>query len=196
MDNIPTSRFCVQKSDAELVKLTLKDQDFFGCLVEKYQQCLLRYILRITNIDFEEAQDILQEVFIKVYTHLNDFDSRLSFSSWIYRITHNFVISHFRKTQARPQVLVNDEENNILNNIAADLDVHREVDQKILAVKVKGILAKLERKYRAVIILKYFEEKTYEEMSDILRKPAGTIATLLNRGKKKFYEEFQKIYEH
>ena len=65
---------CNNKTDEELVELTLRDQDFLLCLTKRYETKLLSYILRISNISREEAEDILQEVFIKVYYNLNSFD--------------------------------------------------------------------------------------------------------------------------
>src|SRR3989339_1384271 len=94
-----------QKTDEELVSLSLQNQDNYLFLIRRYQDKLLRYIQRISNVSLEDAEDILQEVFIKVYYKLNDFDPDLKFSSWIYRITHNQVISHYRKTQARPKTV-------------------------------------------------------------------------------------------
>ena len=76
-------------SDLQLVKLSLKDHQNFRYLVERYEPLLLRYMRRIANVSKEEAEDLLQEIFIKVYKNLNGFDQKLKFSSWIYRIAHN-----------------------------------------------------------------------------------------------------------
>ncbi len=180
---------CQEKTDVELVKLTLKNQDYFQYLIERYEDKLLSYIRRISNIALEEAEDILQEVFIKVYINLNDFDPDLKFSSWIYRITHNQVISNYRKLQSRPQKIVLDPESDFLENLASDLDIGKDLDQKYLRKAINKVLASLDLKYREILVLKFLEEKSYQEISDILKKPMGTIASLINRAKKKFKEE-------
>lgn len=180
------------KSDNELVKLTLENPDDFLYIVNRYQQKLLSFIRRISNISIEEAEDLLQEVFIKVYQNLNDFDPNLKFSSWIYRITRNQVISHYRKNKNRPQVLSFEINEEIFENLATDFDVTKQIDQQILKQNITKALNQIPPKYRDVIILKYFEEKNYLEISDILKRPPGTVATLLNRGKK----QFKKIYEY
>ncbi|EFK95475.1 RNA polymerase sigma factor sigW (Sigma-W factor) [sediment metagenome] len=88
---------CKQYSDLDIVKLILSgDIDAYYCLVEMYKDKLLRYIMRITQIYEEEAENILQEVFIKAYKNLYSYDHSFSFSSWIYRITHNMVIDYHR----------------------------------------------------------------------------------------------------
>lgn len=183
---------CEEKTDVELVKLTLKDQDFFACIIKRYEQKLLRYIYRITNIGKEDAEDLLQEIFIKVYKNLNGYDQELKFSSWIYRIAHNQIIDNFRKVKARPDIIDVEVNDDLINNLKSDFDLNREVDEKLLNTEVKGIFVKMDRKYREVLILKYLEDKDYKEISDILKKPKGTVATLLNRAKKQFKKVYNK----
>lgn len=176
------------KSDKELVELTLQDQRYFLYLMRRYAEKLTRYIRRISSASAEDAEDILQEVFVKVYENLNNFDRDLKFSSWVYRITHNQVISNFRKEQARPHLNAQEIDEELMNKLASNLDVAAEVDNAFLKVYIDKILCKLEQKYREVLILKFLEEKDYSEISDILKKPVGTVASLVNRGKKKFKE--------
>lgn len=183
-----------EKTDEELVALALKNPQAYSFLVERYEEKLLRYIMRISVNTKEDAEDVLQDVFLSAYKNLNDFDQDLKFSSWIYRIAHNKVISHFRKVSARPKVMTYEGDSNILNIIASDEDITRDIDRKFTAKEVYEILDKLDDKYREILILKFLEEKDYKEISDILEKPMGTVATLINRAKKQFKEksgEFQ-----
>jgi RNA polymerase sigma-70 factor (ECF subfamily) len=179
---------CLEKTDEELVALTLKSQDYYTCLVARYESKIMRYIKRISSFSKEDAEDILQEVFIKVYRNLNDFDQKLKFSSWIYRIAHNEVISHFRKMKSRP-VLVTTEADEWLKTIAGNDDLEKELDRKFTSEEIRNILSKMDLKYKEVLALRYLEEKDYREISDILEKPMGTVATLINRAKKQFKEE-------
>lgn len=133
---------------------------------------------------------MLQEIFLLVYKNLREVDPSLSFSSWIYRITHNYVRSHFRMTQARPQTV--DLAPAIIESISSDLDIATSVDQSILKEKIRAALYAIDEKYRSVLILKFLEQKDYEEISDILKKPSGTIGTLIHRAKKKLKEELQQ----
>lgn len=180
---------CQNKTDEELAALSVKDQGFFCCLINRYQNKLLRYVIRLSGVSKEEAEDILQEVFIRVYQNLNDFDPELKFSSWIYRITHNQVISNYRRLKARPQSVDWELADDILNSIASDLDLEKEVNHKYLRESIEKILASMDKKYREILVLRFFEEKSYQEMSDILKKPLGTVATLMNRAKRHFRDE-------
>ncbi|PWB38331.1 MAG: hypothetical protein C3F02_04980 [Parcubacteria group bacterium] len=181
-----------EKTDAELVELTLKNQDIFLYLIRRYEKKLLSYIFKITNVSYEDAEDILQEVFIKVYVNLNNFDRNLKFSSWIYRIAHNEVINNFRHYRARPQTTDFDGKENWLT-LAYDSKIDKDIDVRWAREHIDIILSALDLKYREVLILKYFEEKSYEEISDILKKPAGTVATLLNRAKANFKQALEKM---
>jgi RNA polymerase sigma-70 factor (ECF subfamily) len=179
-------------SDEELVRLTLADQDNFLYLVDRYKGKLLNYIRRLTNIDPEDAEDVLQEVFIKVYLNLNDFNSDLKFSSWIYRITHNQVISSHRKLKARPEGYAVNIDDEAARNLAADIDIVAGADAGILRSKIKQVLEKLESKYRDILVLKFLEEKNYQEISDIIKKPLGTVASMMNKAKQEFKRELAK----
>ncbi len=179
-------------SDAELVDLSLENQHNFLYLVNRYRFRLLSYIKRLTNISEDDAEDILQEVFIKVYLNLNDFNSDLKFSSWIYRITHNQVISSHRKLKARPEGYAIDIADKSALNLAADIDIVAGTDLQILKQKIIKVLDGLERKYRDILILRFLEEKNYQEISDIIRKPQGTVASAINKAKQEFKKEFEK----
>jgi RNA polymerase sigma-70 factor (ECF subfamily) len=195
MKKIPDIDDPNKNSDEELVKLTLVNQDVFLFIMKRYEDKLLRYILRISSIKKEDAEDLLQEVFIKVYENLNDFDQKLKFSSWIYRITHNMVIDNFRKMKVRPEIADFNEDinNRILENIKSDFDIFKEIDMKYLREGMENVFRKMDRRYKEVLVLRFFEDKSYEEISDILKKPTGTVSTLINRAKKQFKNEFIKV---
>jgi RNA polymerase sigma-70 factor (ECF subfamily) len=173
----------MELSDAEAVRATLQDRNAFGILVKRYQMPLLRYIQRIGNIDREVAEDILQEAFIKIYTNLNDFDPSFAFASWAYRIAHNETMRFFRKQKNKPRVVTDESELELFTTIPAELDIPGDIDSTTRA----GLLAKgvqrLKPQYRDVVILRFFEGKSYDEISDILQIPSGTVATHIARGK-------------
>jgi RNA polymerase sigma-70 factor, ECF subfamily len=179
-------------TDEELVAMTLKNPDVYAIIVQRYEEKLLRYIMRISMGPKEDAEDVLQDVFLSAYKNLNDFDQELKFSSWIYRIAHNKVISHFRKVTARPKTLTYEGDSQLLNILASEENIERDMEKKYNAEEVREVLEQLDEKYREVLILKFLEEKDYKEISDILEKPMGTVATLINRAKKQFKEKVEQ----
>lgn len=183
---------CDAKSDEELVQLTLQNQDYFVCLMQRYQLKLLNYVQRLSNISKEEAEDILQEVFLKTYRNINSFDPKYKFSTWVYRIAHNETISHFRKQHSNGKDQKMDIDDEIFERLAGDLDIERDIKSKELQEAVKKAINKLNKKYRQVIMLRFFEDKDYQEISFILKKPAGTVATWIKRAKDKLGRELSK----
>ncbi len=171
--------------DQELVARAIENKQAFAAIVQRYEAPLLRYILRLGCKDISAAEDLLQEVFIKTFVHLNDYDTSLQFSSWIYRIAHNEIITYFRKEKSRPSVLVTPDTTFIFENIVDDAGLTELEGQRYTSAEIQAAVDRLETKYRDVIVLKFFEEKSYEEISDILQIPQGTVATLVNRAKKK-----------
>ena len=176
-------------TDVELVQLSLENKEFFRHIILRYESKLSQYIKRMTNVNQEESQDILQDIFIKVYRNLNGFNQNLQFSSWIYRIAHNEIINYYHKNKSRANIakisLNNDDILSLSEQITDSGDQYTQLALQENADKIREILAKLPNKYREVLVLRYLEEKKYDEISDILRKPPGTVATLINRGKLK-----------
>lgn len=177
-------------TDQEVVVKTLKDKQFFGEIVDRYEAKLTRYIARLGVRNAEDQLDVLQEIFLKVYKNLNGFDQSLQFSSWIYRISHNEAISWYRKKNVRPEghLIVDSEE--LIGFLSAKDDLPDQLfDKTVNADQVNDALLRLDAKYREVIVLRFFEHKEYEEISDILKIPIGSVGTLLHRGKKQLSSE-------
>ena len=182
---------CINKTDEQIVVLTLKNQDYYLCLMKRYEAKLLNYILKISNISREDAEDTLQEVFVKAYQNLNDYDLNFKFSNWIYSIAHNTTISVFRKKKVRPQT-ISWEDKDLDNILRSTLDVEDASLKKLTYKHILKIINQLPLKYKDVLILKFEEGKDYREISDILHKPMGTIATLINRAKKSLKQKLEK----
>ena len=183
-------------SDEQLVQVSLENQDCFYYLMKRYEPKMLRYIKRLTNISQEESADILQEIFIKVYRNLNGFNQKLKFSSWIYRIAHNEIINQYHKRKSYSAMInlniKDDDVNNMAELVCDTFDVQDDYISRENTEKVREALKELPDKYREILILRFLEDKSYDEISHILRKPAGTVATLINRAKSKF----TKIAKH
>jgi RNA polymerase sigma-70 factor (ECF subfamily) len=176
---------CAGKTDQEVVKLALKDGNYFECLIERYEAKIKRYVMRICSVDSDTAEDISQEVFVKVFYHLNDYDGGFSFSVWIYRIAHNMAIDFIRKNGRFFESITNyGEDGKICNLILSDEDLPENYQKQELVEMVRKSLYSLPEKYRDVLVLRYLEDKSYEEIGDILRKSVNSVSILLSRGKK------------
>lgn len=175
-------------SDEQLVDASLRSPDYFAGLVDRYETKLGRYIQRRTAANTEDIQDMLQDIFIKAYTNLNGFDTQLSFSSWMYRIAHNHSVSWYRKHRLRMEGRIYaDGDEDMFEHIAGVCDIEHDQWHGDMKQIITDALARLPDDYRDIIMLRFFEYKEYEEISDILEIPSGTVATRLNRAKKKLH---------
>ena len=173
------------ETDAVVALRTLTERDYFAVLISRYEAKLLRYIRRLGVKTTEDREDILQDIFIKVYKNLNAFDPSLSFSSWIYRIAHNETMSWFRKRSVRPEHFMVDDGDAALERIAGGEDIEVAHMTQESQEEVRKALDTLPQKYRDVLVLRYFEDKSYDEIADILEMPLGTVATMVFRAKTK-----------
>jgi RNA polymerase sigma-70 factor (ECF subfamily) len=181
---------CSNKTDEELVGLVIEDAAYFACIIGRYEEKLKRYVRRITRVSDDDIEDVLQEIFIKVYKNIYGFDPELSFSSWVYRIAHNTVVSMYRKTQSRPEGHMIDIEDEAMLNLISEGDIEADANVTYLREHLLDAMNGIPPKYKDVLVLRFFEEKDYKEISDILQRPMGSVATLINRAKVRLKKEF------
>lgn len=181
-------------SDAELVSLALKKIDYFEEIIERYRSILLRYIRRISSFSQESCEEVLQDGFLKIWKNLNDYDPKMKFSTWVYRIMYTTTISHWREEKKHHMNKYKGEYEieEFSEHIALDNEIMDNADIKVM----KRAVSALPIRYREIIILRYWEGKSYDELTDILQKPKGTVAILLKRAKEKLKKEFEKITRH
>lgn len=176
-------------TDEEIVRRTLLDKDAFAELIVRYEAKLMRYLERLGVGVREDREDILQNAFVKAYRNLNSFDQTLSFSSWMYRIAHNEAMSFFRAKKARPQVILSEEGEALLIELRDDeADTSAHAEHRLSSEELAKAFAKLDSQYRDALILRFFEDRSYAEMSDILQVPMGTVSTLIYRAKRALRE--------
>ena len=173
----------VDLSDEQVVKEVVKDKEVYTELVKRYESKLLRYVRYL--VGEREADEIVQESFIKAYINLQGFDeNKGKFSSWIYRIAHNEAMNKVKKK--KPLSLdLNDWLKEIL---PGKVNIEKEYEKKEEKEMVRQCLKSLDFGYRSVLSLFYLEEKNYEEISEILKMPMGTVGIRLKRGKEKLKE--------
>lgn len=177
---------CEKYSEMEIIQKALVEVDFFSCLYERYEDRLLRYIKRLTRATDMEAEDILQESFINIWKNLHAFDQRLKLSSWIYRIVHNQAISVCRKNLSYGKDKAVEWDERLSANIPDGTPDHGMEGLSDIDQSAHAVLDQLPLPYKEVLVLKFLENMSYEEISDVLKLPEGTVAIRINRAKKAF----------
>ena len=185
--------------DEELVAMVLKDKNFFAEIIARWEEKLGSFVRRRTRASGEDVEDLLQNVFIKVYLNLNAFDQSLKFSSWIYRICYNEIVSDYRKKKIREHFNFEDLELNddtkISELLGDNTNILNTVHNEVEVEKIKAAINNLDDKYKEVITMRFLEEKEYEEISDILQVPVGTVSTLIYRARKELIKRLGNVSE-
>lgn len=180
-----------QTSDEDIVLyIREKNKEFFSYIIDRYKEKLRIYLNRITNYS-PEVDDLVQQTLVNAYINLNNFDVKRKFSSWIYRIAHNLAINWLKKKKASISI---DEDEVIANKLSDKIDIFKEMVGLEMSSHLTVAINKLPEKFKEPFILRYFEDKSYEEISSIIRKPKNTVGTMINRAKK-FLKKDLKIYE-
>ncbi len=185
-----------EMSDEEIVRRTLLNKDEFALLIERYEAKLSRYLERLGVGIREDREDILQNAFIKAYKNLNSFDPTLAFSSWMYRIAHNEAMSFFRSKRARPSIVLDDEDRDFFAEMRDEnSDTSEIAELRLSREELEKAFSKIAPLQRDVLTLRFFEDRSYAEMSDILEVPIGTVSTLLHRAKRALRAALPKPFE-
>lgn len=180
--------------DEQVVILSLEDEKYFRILMDRYERRMKIYVKRITGASNETVEDVVQEVFFKVYSNLAKFNPEMKFSSWIYRIAHNQAVNNFLyEKRRRTESLLYNEKGELITMLRDSHDIWREIQQENVNEKLVAALSHISKKYKDVLELNYFEGKSYQEISLEMGKPVNTIGTMLNRGRKILKKELIKM---
>ena len=169
------------------------DERAFTELVERYQTRLLNFIYRTIG-DREKAEDLVQEVFIRVYRHLHRFDRSKKFSTWAYTIASNLAKNELRNRSRNPLVLFQTVQKSYQDDdrpVEFEDPTSRPDDmyhQRHLQKIVEETVSKLPEHHRNVFILRELEGKSYEEIAEITDCNLGTVKSRLNRARNSFAE--------
>ena len=168
----------MQKS-AESRQLTDEDQQAFQELYLKYQHLVYSTCLRMTQ-DASEAEDLTQDVFIRLFRTIGSFRGESAFTTWLHRVTVNLVLMHFRKRKVRPELIGDNAE--LLATLAS---VRQDTKQKRIVdrILIAEVIAKLPEGYRQAIILHDIEGLEHSEIAQRRGRSVGTSKSQLHKGR-------------
>lgn len=179
----------VEKSDEELLQLSVAHPSLFALLVRKYEEPFMRKALSIVR-EREEAEDIVQEAFTKIYLNASKFKKQegASFSSWGYRILINTALTHYAKRKRAGQATV--ELDDEIWNLIPDKNL-RQFEKKELMDEVASVLTRMPEIFAKALHSFFIEGKSQEEMAQEDGVSVGAIKTRVHRAK----DEFRRIYK-
>jgi RNA polymerase sigma-70 factor, ECF subfamily len=172
------------------------DQDAYGEIVELYKDKVYQISYRMLG-NRHEAEDIAQEAFIRAFINIHSFNIDLKFSTWLFRIATNLCIDRIRKK--KPDYYLDAEVAgtdglNMYSQIPSRTDMpEKELESLELEETIQKEILKLPEKYRTVIVLKYIEELSLIEISEILNLPIGTVKTRIHRGREALRKQLRYV---
>ncbi len=161
------------------------DRDRFADLVSRYERRVVNYVYRITH-RYEDAHDLKQEIFVKVFLALDRYDPKYQFSTWLFRIAQNSAIDALRKRAVMevPLARPSDDEQPKEREFADDgISPYRALKNKQLSAAIDKAVGRLPSDYRELIQLRHFAELSYEEIASMKKLPLGTVKNKLFRAR-------------
>jgi len=178
-------------SDGQIEELVLKsqkgDSDAFSQLYDAYFAPMYRYIYY--KVNHSEADDILEVLFLKAWENIKSYKKRknITFKSWLFRIAHNLVVDHYRLSRTHAEL------DPRMKDPKRDIDPVDRVQRSLNNETLMTAVSKLKKKYRDIIILKFINELSNEEISLVLRKSEGSVRILQFRALRALKDYFESI---
>lgn len=176
-------------SDSQIVKLCINgEEQYFEILISKYKNLVYSIILKMIN-DKEEANDLAQEVFIKVYRNLDKYSEEFKFSTWITRITTNHIIDYRRKKKCDTVSI-----DNIMYDASTNNSPENEYIKKEQKLKLESLVKRLPEMYKIPIVLYHQKGLSYQEIADATNQSLSKVKNRIFRGRKLLKTGFLKEF--
>jgi len=183
------------REDDKLISAAIQgDENAYVDLMEKYQRALYYHIIKMVK-DKEQVEDLVQEAFMKAFDNLSSYNTNYAFSTWLYRIATNHTIDYLRKKKLQTlsidePIQSGDGEMEIqLPDYSFETD--REIIRKQRQELIRNAIQELPDKYRQVIEMRHMEEKSYQEISELLELPLGTVKAHIFRAREMLYKSLK-----
>ncbi len=191
-----------EKTDKDLVRLSRRgDERAARELVHRFERPVFSIVYRMVR-DRELAEDLSQDVFVRTFNNLDRYDRSYRFSSWLFKIAYNLTVDHLRKRglptismHGAPDALTPERQEATSLRLESDEEAPDDrLVAKELAGELEEAIAGLREDYRTAILLRHVEERPYEEISEIMGIPLGTVKTYIFRARRELRAVLSQSY--
>ena len=164
-----------------------------------WEQIVRLYWRKVFNIAYkfvgkhDEAEDLAQDVFLKIFKSLDTFDRRANFQTWLISVSRNLCIDHYRSVRKERETIDRDVDANELSPASVDPGPIAALEQRDRVVLLKVALAELPETLRTAVLMRDIQEMSYQEIADKLRLPEGTVKSRINRGRTELARHVKKL---
>ena len=182
-------------SDEKLIlRFQEGDINAYNELVKRYKDRLLNFVFRYFN-NLEQAEDVVQDTLIKLYTHANYYKNVAKFSTWIFTIAKNNALTELRKNKRKRTDSLHSDDGRFLDIGSKEESLESRVQNEIAVDQLNKFLDEIPENFRIAVVLRDFQELSYDEISKILEIPIGTIKSRINRGRIQLAEKMKHFKE-
>jgi RNA polymerase sigma-70 factor, ECF subfamily len=187
--------------DADVVALAKEGRDAaFRELVRRYERPVFSLVYRVVR-DRDTAEDLAQDTFVKVLNHIDRYRPEFKFSSWLFKIANNVAIDHLRRRTldtvslegSRYATTTDQVEATSVRVAASQESPLEELESRELGSAIERAIAGLRPEYRACILLRHVEDRSYEEIAAMLDIPLGTVKTYIHRARHELREALETV---
>jgi RNA polymerase sigma-70 factor (ECF subfamily) len=141
----------------------------------------------------DEAEDLTQDIFLKVFKSLDTFDRRANFQTWLISVSRNLCIDHYRSVRKERETINRDVDASELSPVSLDTAADTRLEQRDRVALLRQALDRLAPTLRTAVMLRDIQELSYQEIAERLRLPEGTVKSRINRGRTELARQIQKL---
>jgi RNA polymerase sigma-70 factor (ECF subfamily) len=164
-----------------------------------WEQIVRHYWRKVFNVAYkfvsrhDEAEDLTQDIFLKIFKALHTFDRRANFQTWLISISRNLCIDHYRSIRKERETMARDVDAATLSPVSRDRGPYGLLEQGDLKQLIRQALAELPPALRQAVVLRDLQEFSYQEIADTLGLPEGTVKSRINRGRLELARQLRRL---
>ena len=179
-------------TDALIERCLRGDQDAWQAIVRNHWRKVFNLAYKFVG-RHDEAEDLAQDVFLKIFKALHTFDRRANFQTWLISISRNLCIDHYRSVRKERETMARDVDASVLTPASRDRSPLGELEQVDLRRRINEGLAELPPTRREAVVLRDLQEFSYQEIATQLRLPEGTVKSRINRGRLELARQLRRL---
>jgi len=191
MSNVPNPSPPTE-TDALIERCLAGDQEAWNQIVRTHWRKVFNLAYKFVG-RHDEAEDLAQDVFLKIFKALHTFDRRANFQTWLISISRNLCIDHYRSVRKERETMARDVDASMLTPPSRDRSPLGELEQVDLRRRIKEALAELPPTLREAVVLRDLQEFSYQEIATQLRLPEGTVKSRINRGRLELARQLRRL---
>src|SRR5690349_24476272 len=190
--------------------MSSEPQDVIETLIQRclqgdqvaWEQIVRQYWRKVFNVAYkfvgkhDEAEDLAQDIFLKIFKSLDTFDRRANFQTWMISISRNLCIDHYRSVRKERQTIARDVDSNDLQPATPERGPYAQAEHQDLRAQLRTALEALPLTLRTAVVLRDLQELSYQEIADRLGLPEGTVKSRINRGRIELAHQLKRVQEN